>query len=240
MSSGSTPLSTTPSSSPYNAYFKRRSFGRPFKDDITCIYEPPSPLSSHSSSPSSSRSPSPAPPIPSTSTTTPNLSSLKGKSKSTSPERDAAQEKERMLKALRREEKRRRREEERRRRPSILTVRMSDGFIWNQLTPAQDLFIPAHIRDRYNTTSSPPTSFGFSHPHSHSYRSSAAAAYGSDYEVECVDIRVEDGEMEGVLHPEALGGIGGKGMDMDMGEGGWEDGMGWELEMELDGEERRA
>ncbi|KZP00449.1 hypothetical protein CALVIDRAFT_560422 [Calocera viscosa TUFC12733] len=220
MSSGSTPMSTTPSSSPYNAYFKRRSFGRPFKDDITCIYEPPSPLSSHSSSPSSSRSPSPAP-LPSTSTTTPNLSSLKGKSKSNSPERDAAAEKERMLKALRREEKRRRREEERRRRPSILTVRMSDGFIWNQ-----DLFIPPHIRDRYNTTSSPPTSFGFSH--SHAARSSAAAAYGSDYEVECVDIRVEDGEMEGVLHPE--------GREVT----GWEDSMGWDMELELELEEGRA
>ncbi|THU89670.1 hypothetical protein K435DRAFT_677427 [Dendrothele bispora CBS 962.96] len=70
----------------------------------------------------------------------------------------------------------------------ILTIQRSQGFVWNQ-----DLFIPPYIKDRYVASTSPPNS-GFM-PSSVSSTHSAL----NDYEVEVVEIRVQEGELQRII-----------------------------------------
>ncbi|CAE6435040.1 unnamed protein product [Rhizoctonia solani] len=65
----------------------------------------------------------------------------------------------------------------------ILTIRRSEGFVWNQ-----DLFLPSYIRDRYIATSPNSSSF-----HSASANTSGcdSSFSGMDFEIECVDIHVD-------------------------------------------------
>ncbi|KAL0064016.1 hypothetical protein AAF712_009084 [Marasmius tenuissimus] len=90
-------------------------------------------------------------------------------------------------------ERSRRRQRRRPQRPAhplrpILTIHRSQGFVWNQ-----DLFIPPYIKDRY-VASSPPNSSGFV---STSVSSTNSAL--SDYEVEVVEIRVQEGELNHII-----------------------------------------
>ncbi|KAK7055888.1 hypothetical protein R3P38DRAFT_2849463 [Favolaschia claudopus] len=71
----------------------------------------------------------------------------------------------------------------------ILTIQRSQGFVWNQ-----DLFIPPYIKDRYVASTSPPNSKGFI---STSVSSTNSAL--TDYEVEVVEIRVQEGEFDGII-----------------------------------------
>ncbi|KAJ6567502.1 hypothetical protein B0H10DRAFT_2039336 [Mycena sp. CBHHK59/15] len=71
----------------------------------------------------------------------------------------------------------------------ILTIQRSQGFVWNQ-----DLFVPPYIKDRYVASTSPPNSTGFI---STSVSSSNSAL--TDYEVEVVEIRVQEGEFDGII-----------------------------------------
>ncbi|KAJ6524237.1 hypothetical protein DFH09DRAFT_1286403 [Mycena vulgaris] len=71
----------------------------------------------------------------------------------------------------------------------ILTIQRSQGFVWNQ-----DLFIPPYIKDRYVASTSPPNSIGFI---STSVSSTNSAL--TDYEVEVVEIRVQEGEFDGII-----------------------------------------
>ncbi|KAK2460174.1 hypothetical protein APHAL10511_007853 [Amanita phalloides] len=71
----------------------------------------------------------------------------------------------------------------------ILTIHKSQGFVWNQ-----DLFVPPYIKDRYVASTSPPNSRGFV--------SSSALSTNSglpDYEVEVVEIRVKEGDLDGII-----------------------------------------
>ncbi|KAF8629962.1 hypothetical protein AX17_005528 [Amanita inopinata Kibby_2008] len=71
----------------------------------------------------------------------------------------------------------------------ILTIHKSQGFVWNQ-----DLFVPPYIKDRYVASTSPPNSRGFV--------SSTALSTSSgltDYEVEVVEIRVKEGDLDGII-----------------------------------------
>ncbi|KAL0568141.1 hypothetical protein V5O48_013848 [Marasmius crinis-equi] len=70
----------------------------------------------------------------------------------------------------------------------ILTIHRSQGFVWNQ-----DLFIPPYIKDRY-VASSPPNSSGFV-----STSVSSTNSVLSDYEVEVVEIRVQEGELNHII-----------------------------------------
>ncbi|KAF5341592.1 hypothetical protein D9758_014067 [Tetrapyrgos nigripes] len=70
----------------------------------------------------------------------------------------------------------------------ILTIQRSQGFVWNQ-----DLFIPPYIKDRYLASTSPPNS-GFM-PSSVSSTNSAL----NEYEVEVVEIRVQEGELQHII-----------------------------------------
>ncbi|KAK7461702.1 hypothetical protein VKT23_008129 [Stygiomarasmius scandens] len=70
----------------------------------------------------------------------------------------------------------------------ILTIQRSQGFVWNQ-----DLFIPPYIKDRYVASTSPPNS-GFM-PSSFSSTHSAL----NEYEVEVVEIRVQEGELQHII-----------------------------------------
>ncbi|KAF9262425.1 hypothetical protein L218DRAFT_960240 [Marasmius fiardii PR-910] len=70
----------------------------------------------------------------------------------------------------------------------ILTIHRSQGFVWNQ-----DLFIPPYIKDRY-VASSPPNSSGFV-----STSVSSTHSTLSDYEVEVVEIRVQEGELNHII-----------------------------------------
>ncbi|KAJ1307396.1 hypothetical protein OPQ81_001501 [Rhizoctonia solani] len=65
----------------------------------------------------------------------------------------------------------------------ILTIRRSEGFVWNQ-----ELFLPSYIRDRYIATSPNSSSF-----HSGPGNTSAcdSSFSGMDFEIECVDIHVD-------------------------------------------------
>ncbi|KAA1467142.1 hypothetical protein DENSPDRAFT_926378 [Dentipellis sp. KUC8613] len=88
-----------------------------------------------------------------------------------------------------------RRRERQRRQPSIalrpiLTIQRSQGFVWNQ-----DLFVPPYIKDRYVASTSPPTG-GFI---STSASSTNTIASINDYEVEVVEIRVREGELEDII-----------------------------------------
>ncbi|EAU85224.1 hypothetical protein CC1G_06240 [Coprinopsis cinerea okayama7 len=71
----------------------------------------------------------------------------------------------------------------------ILTIQRSQGFVWNQ-----DLFVPPYIKDRYIASTSPPNSHGFI---STSVSSTNSAM--TDYEVEVVEIRIKDGELEDII-----------------------------------------
>ncbi|KAJ7266550.1 hypothetical protein C8J57DRAFT_1182306 [Mycena rebaudengoi] len=71
----------------------------------------------------------------------------------------------------------------------ILTIQRSQGFVWNQ-----DLFVPPYIKDRYVASTSPPNSIGFI---STSVSSTNSAL--TDYEVEVVEIRVQEGEFDGII-----------------------------------------
>ncbi|EPS95950.1 hypothetical protein FOMPIDRAFT_1025580 [Fomitopsis schrenkii] len=71
----------------------------------------------------------------------------------------------------------------------ILTIQRSQGFVWNQ-----DLFVPPYIKDRYVASTSPPNGAGF-------ISSSVSSTNTSmmDYEVEVVEIRVKEGELNDIL-----------------------------------------
>ncbi|KAF7424546.1 hypothetical protein PC9H_009853 [Pleurotus ostreatus] len=71
----------------------------------------------------------------------------------------------------------------------ILTIQKSQGFVWNQ-----DLFIPPYIKDRYVASTSPPNATGF-------ISTSASSTYSAlnEYEVEVVEIRVEEGELNDII-----------------------------------------
>ncbi|KAF8628553.1 hypothetical protein AX15_003821 [Amanita polypyramis BW_CC] len=71
----------------------------------------------------------------------------------------------------------------------ILTIHKSQGFVWNQ-----DLFVPPYIKDRYVASTSPPNSKGF-------VSSSALSTTSGlpDYEVEVVEIRVNEGDLDGII-----------------------------------------
>ncbi|KAJ6577998.1 hypothetical protein B0H19DRAFT_1253293 [Mycena capillaripes] len=71
----------------------------------------------------------------------------------------------------------------------ILTIQCSQGFVWNQ-----DLFVPPYIKDRYVASTSPPNSTSFI---STSVSSTNSAL--PDYEVEVVEIRVTEGEFDGII-----------------------------------------
>jgi len=71
----------------------------------------------------------------------------------------------------------------------ILTIQRSQGFVWNQ-----DLFVPPYIKDRYVASTSPPNSRGFI---STSVSSTNSAI--TDYEVEVVEIRVQEGELKNII-----------------------------------------
>ncbi|KAH9030816.1 hypothetical protein EDB84DRAFT_1493834 [Lactarius hengduanensis] len=70
----------------------------------------------------------------------------------------------------------------------ILTIQRSQGFVWNQ-----DLFVPPYIKDRYVASTSPPTSTGV-----FSACASTSTSLG-DYEIEVVEIRVRDGELDDII-----------------------------------------
>ncbi|KAN0113778.1 hypothetical protein V8E52_007431 [Russula decolorans] len=72
----------------------------------------------------------------------------------------------------------------------ILTIQRSQGFVWNQ-----DLFVPPYIKDRYVASTSPPTSYG---PFSACGSTSTSTPSG-DYEIEVVEIRVRDGELNDII-----------------------------------------
>ncbi|TFY81904.1 hypothetical protein EWM64_g2109 [Hericium alpestre] len=64
------------------------------------------------------------------------------------------------------------------------------GFVWNQ-----DLFVPPYIKDRYVASTSPPSG-GYI---STSASSTNTIASINDYEVEVVEIRVREGELEDII-----------------------------------------
>ncbi|PCH42520.1 hypothetical protein WOLCODRAFT_25417 [Wolfiporia cocos MD-104 SS10] len=71
----------------------------------------------------------------------------------------------------------------------ILTIQRSQGFVWNQ-----DLFVPPYIKDRYVASTSPSNASGF-------VSSSVSSTNSSmmDYEVEVVEIRVKEGELNDII-----------------------------------------
>jgi len=71
----------------------------------------------------------------------------------------------------------------------ILTIQKSQGFVWNQ-----DLFVPPYIKDRYVASTSPPNSRGFI-----STSASSTNSALTDYEVEVVEIRVQEGELNDII-----------------------------------------
>ncbi|KAF8556533.1 hypothetical protein OG21DRAFT_1506467 [Imleria badia] len=71
----------------------------------------------------------------------------------------------------------------------ILTIQKSQGFVWNQ-----DLFVPPYIKDRYVASTSPPGCRGFI---SNSWSSTTSSM--TDYEVEVVEIRIRDGELNDII-----------------------------------------
>jgi len=73
----------------------------------------------------------------------------------------------------------------------ILTIKHSQGFVWNQ-----DLFVPAWQKDRYLCSTSPPSAAGQSVPPTSSYMN---GGMGMDYEVECVEIRIREGELDSII-----------------------------------------
>ncbi|QRV89636.1 hypothetical protein RhiJN_17654 [Ceratobasidium sp. AG-Ba] len=75
----------------------------------------------------------------------------------------------------------------------ILTIRKSQGFLWNQ-----DLFLPPYIRDRYVATSPPNTS---SIPQHATPASADSSFSGMDFEIECVDIHVDGSGIRDLIPP---------------------------------------
>lgn len=75
----------------------------------------------------------------------------------------------------------------------ILTIRRSEGFVWNQ-----DLFLPSYIRDRYIATSPPNSNAQPIGP-----ASADSSFSGMDFEIECVDIHVDGNGILGGLIPPA-------------------------------------
>jgi len=71
----------------------------------------------------------------------------------------------------------------------ILTIQRSQGFVWNQ-----DLFVPPYIKDRYVASTSPPNSKGFI-----STSASSTNTALTDYEVEVVEIRVKEGDLDCIM-----------------------------------------
>jgi len=71
----------------------------------------------------------------------------------------------------------------------ILTIQRSQGFVWNQ-----DLFVPPYIKDRYAFSTSPPNSTGFI-----STSASSTNSALDNYEVEVVEIRVNEGDLDGII-----------------------------------------
>lgn len=71
----------------------------------------------------------------------------------------------------------------------ILTIQRSQGFVWNQ-----DLFVPPYIKDRYVASTSPPNSKGFI-----STSASSTNSALTDYEVEVVEIRVKEGDLDYIM-----------------------------------------
>ncbi|KAL0945496.1 hypothetical protein HGRIS_000979 [Hohenbuehelia grisea] len=71
----------------------------------------------------------------------------------------------------------------------ILTIQKSQGFVWNQ-----DLFVPPYIKDRYVASTSPPHSMGFV-----STSASSTNSALNDYEIEVVEIRVKEGELNDII-----------------------------------------
>ncbi|KAI9456780.1 hypothetical protein F5148DRAFT_1151256 [Russula earlei] len=71
----------------------------------------------------------------------------------------------------------------------ILTIQRSQGFVWNQ-----DLFVPPYIKDRYVASTSPPTSTG-----AFSACASTSTSLGGEFEIEVVEIRVRDGELDDII-----------------------------------------
>ncbi|KAG6817228.1 hypothetical protein H0H87_011285 [Tephrocybe sp. NHM501043] len=71
----------------------------------------------------------------------------------------------------------------------ILTIQRSQGFVWNQ-----DLFVPPYIKDRYVASTSPPNSREFI---STSVSSTNSAL--TEYEVEVVEIRVKEGDLDYIM-----------------------------------------
>jgi len=66
----------------------------------------------------------------------------------------------------------------------ILTIKSSQGFVWNQ-----DLFIPSYVKDRYYMSTSPPNS-------SHAFPMLASSCDTlNDYELDVVEIRVTGNEL---------------------------------------------
>ena len=66
----------------------------------------------------------------------------------------------------------------------ILTIQRSQGFVWNQ-----DLFVPPYIKDRYVASTSPPTRGG----------PISCSGAGDNYEVEVVEIRISEGELQRII-----------------------------------------
>ncbi|KDQ59149.1 hypothetical protein JAAARDRAFT_33878 [Jaapia argillacea MUCL 33604] len=103
---------------------------------------------------------------------------VKGKQRAVEPE----------MESPRKEHRRRRREPVYNLRP-ILTIQKSQGFVWNQ-----DLFVPPYIKDRYVASTSP--------AYSSSFVSTSASSTNSclnEYEVEVVEIRVKEGDLQDII-----------------------------------------
>ncbi|KZT02571.1 uncharacterized protein LAESUDRAFT_661588 [Laetiporus sulphureus 93-53] len=99
---------------------------------------------------------------------------VKGKQRATEPEHESPK----------RETRRKHRQPVFTLRP-ILTIQRSQGFVWNQ-----DLFVPPYIKDRYVTSTSPNAS---------GFVSSSVSSTKMDYEVEVVEIRVKEGELNDII-----------------------------------------
>ncbi|TEB19401.1 hypothetical protein FA13DRAFT_1697880 [Coprinellus micaceus] len=113
----------------------------------------------------------------------PSQKDLKGKQRAVDPEPEPVQMGHRG-----------RRHVKKRRQPTytlrpILTIQRSQGFVWNQ-----DLFVPPYIKDRYIASTSPPSSKGFL-----SASASSTNSALTDYEVEVVEIRIQEGELRNII-----------------------------------------
>ncbi|TEB31509.1 hypothetical protein FA13DRAFT_1791313 [Coprinellus micaceus] len=134
----------------------------------------------------------------------PSQKDLKGKQRAVDPEPEPVQMGHRG-----------RRHVKKRRQPTytlrpILTIQRSQGFVWNQVRGhahcliagswltrdiiLKDLFVPPYIKDRYIASTSPPSSKGFL-----SASASSTNSALTDYEVEVVEIRIQEGELRNII-----------------------------------------